>query len=93
MIIINKIKSFIKLVLIGFIKFYQAAISPYLPASCRYQPTCSQYGIDAINKHGIIHGSWLTIKRFLSCNPFGGKGFDPVPENLRNKKSKKNEET
>lgn len=61
------------------IRFYQGAISPYLPAACRYTPTCSVYGIDAIKKHGPFKGGWLTLKRFLSCNPWGGSGYDPVP--------------
>ena len=67
-------------ILVGFIRFYQRAISPYLPAnSCRYTPSCSQYGIDAIHKHGPLKGGWLTLKRFISCNPWGGHGHDPVP--------------
>lgn len=65
--------------MVGLIKFYQAAISPYLPPSCRYTPTCSAYGIEAIKKHGPIKGGWLTIKRIASCNPWGGSGYDPVP--------------
>ncbi|MDR2084793.1 MAG: membrane protein insertion efficiency factor YidD [Bacteroidales bacterium] len=66
-------------ILIGIIRFYQMSISPYLPSTCRYQPTCSQYGIEAIRKHGPFKGSWLTFKRILSCNPWGGSGYDPVP--------------
>lgn len=61
------------------IRFYQYAISPYLMPSCRYTPSCSEYGADAINKHGPFKGGWLTLKRFLSCNPWGGSGYDPVP--------------
>ncbi len=64
---------------IALIRFYQAAISPYLPPSCRYTPTCSAYGIEALQKHGPFKGLWLTIKRVLSCNPWGGSGYDPVP--------------
>jgi len=55
------------------------AISPILPASCRYSPSCSQYGIEAIRKHGPFKGGCLTLKRFLSCGPWGGGGYDPVP--------------
>lgn len=66
-------------IFIGLIKIYQYTISPLLGASCRYQPTCSQYGIDALKKHGPLKGGYLTIKRFLSCNPWGGHGHDPVP--------------
>ncbi|MEX2597308.1 MAG: membrane protein insertion efficiency factor YidD [Salibacteraceae bacterium] len=66
-------------VFIFFIRFYQGAISPFFPATCRYTPTCSQYGVEAINKHGARKGGWLTLKRISSCHPWGGKGFDPVP--------------
>ena len=61
------------------IRIYQGAISPLLPPSCRYTPTCSQYGIEALKKYGPFKGGWLTLKRFLSCNPWGGSGYDPVP--------------
>lgn len=66
-------------IFIGLIKVYQYTISPLLGASCRYQPTCSQYGIDALKKYGPLKGGYLTIKRFFSCNPWGGHGHDPVP--------------
>lgn len=62
------------------VRFYQAAISPFLPATCRYSPTCSQYTIVALQRHGLLKGGWLSIKRIASCNPWGGKGYDPVPE-------------
>ncbi|MCD4681579.1 MAG: membrane protein insertion efficiency factor YidD [Bacteroidales bacterium] len=65
--------------LILLIRFYQYAISPYLMSSCRYTPSCSVYGVEAIRKHGPFYGGWLTLKRFLSCNPWGGSGSDPVP--------------
>ncbi len=68
-----------KWLLLRIIKFYQKWISPLLGANCRYTPTCSQYGIEAITKHGPLKGSWLTFKRILSCNPWGGHGHDPVP--------------
>ncbi|HCX99348.1 MAG TPA: membrane protein insertion efficiency factor YidD [Bacteroidales bacterium] len=61
------------------IKFYQLAISPFFPPSCRYTPTCSSYCLEALKKHGPIKGLWLCIKRVLSCNPWGGDGHDPVP--------------
>lgn len=64
---------------IMLIRFYQRFISPYFPSSCRYTPTCSQYGLEAFKKHGPIKGLYLTIKRILSCNPWGGSGYDPVP--------------
>lgn len=65
--------------LIAFIKAYQYTLSPFIGRSCRYQPTCSNYGIEAIRKHGPYKGFWLTVKRVLSCNPWGGSGYDPVP--------------
>jgi len=61
------------------IKIYRYSISPMLPKTCRYTPTCSQYGIEAFQKHGLIKGFWLTLKRVLSCHPWGGSGYDPVP--------------
>lgn len=61
------------------IRFYQGAISPLLPAACRYTPTCSHYAAEALQKHGLIRGGWLAAKRIISCNPWGGKGYDPVP--------------
>ena len=66
-------------VLIFFIKVYQWTLSPLIGRACRYTPTCSNYGIEALRKHGPFKGSWLTIKRVLSCNPWGGSGYDPVP--------------
>jgi len=65
--------------LIGLVKFYQAAISPYLGSSCRYTPTCSQYTIEALQQHGLLVGGWLSIRRITSCHPWGGQGYDPVP--------------
>lgn len=66
-------------ILIGIIRFYQCAISPLTPPSCRFVPTCSEYGVEAIRKHGALKGGWLTLKRILRCHPWGGSGFDPVP--------------
>ena len=66
-------------VLIGLVRLYQYTISPLLPGGCRYTPTCSQYGVDALRRHGGLRGGWLTLKRFLSCHPWGGHGYDPVP--------------
>ncbi|MBK8846836.1 MAG: membrane protein insertion efficiency factor YidD [Bacteroidetes bacterium] len=70
----------IKKILLMLILFYKNAISPLLMPACRYVPTCSEYGMEAINKHGALRGLWLTLKRFARCNPFGGHGYDPVPE-------------
>ena len=61
------------------IRFYQLSISPMLPQSCRYTPTCSQYAIEALRKHGALRGGWLALKRILRCHPWGGSGYDPVP--------------
>lgn len=65
--------------MIGLIKFYKYAISPHLGKACRYTPTCSEYGVEAIKKYGPLKGGWLTAKRIVSCNPWGGHGYDPVP--------------
>jgi len=54
-------------------------VSPLLPPSCRFTPTCSHYSIDALKKHGILKGGWLSVKRILRCHPWGGSGYDPVP--------------
>ena len=64
---------------IFLIKLYQWIISPLLGSKCRYTPTCSQYGIEALKKYGPIKGLWLTIKRIARCHPWGGHGYDPVP--------------
>ena len=61
------------------VRIYQVLLSPLLGASCRHTPTCSQYGIEAIKKHGPFKGGWLTLKRIGRCNPWGGHGHDPVP--------------
>ena len=60
------------------IRVYQIMISPYTPAACRYQPTCSHYSFEALQKHGILKGGWLSLKRIGSCHPWGGSGYDPV---------------
>lgn len=62
------------------IKFYQNFISPFFPSTCRYQPTCSHYAKEALQRFGLFKGGWLALKRILSCHPWGGKGFDPVPD-------------
>ena len=75
----SMIKKGIGRLLILLVRLYQVTISPYTPASCRYTPTCSQYAIQAIRKHGPLKGTWLAIKRILRCHPWGGSGYDPVP--------------
>ena len=62
------------------IKFYQCCISPRFPACCRYVPTCSQYALIAVERFGLLKGSWLALKRILRCHPFHEGGYDPVPE-------------
>ena len=65
--------------LVAPIRFYQRFISPLTPPSCRFTPTCSQYAVEAIQKHGPVRGLWLALKRLLRCHPWGGSGCDPVP--------------
>ena len=65
--------------LIGSIRFYQTAISPWTPPSCRFTPTCSAYAAEAIEVHGGMRGTWMAIRRIGRCHPWGGHGFDPVP--------------
>ena len=69
----------IKRIFIGLIKFYQRFISPLTPPTCRFYPTCSQYGLEAITRFGALKGGWLTVKRIVKCQPFHPGGFDPVP--------------
>ncbi|TKC15906.1 membrane protein insertion efficiency factor YidD [Robertmurraya kyonggiensis] len=70
----------LKKIMIGFIRFYQTVISPIKPPTCRFYPTCSHYGMEAINRFGPFKGGWLTIKRILKCHPFHPGGVDLVPE-------------
>jgi len=65
---------------LALIRFYRAGISPFLPASCRYTPTCSGYALEAVTRYGVLKGGWLTGRRLLRCHPWGGSGYDPVPE-------------
>ncbi len=66
--------------MLGLIRFYRRAISPHLPAACRYYPTCSQYAMTAIERYGALRGGWMGFKRILRCNPLHKGGYDPVPE-------------
>ncbi len=68
-----------KWLLLALIRFYQRAVSPTLPAACRFQPTCSRYAYEAIERHGAGRGSWLALRRLLRCVPWRPGGYDPVP--------------
>jgi len=65
--------------LVALIRVYQYALS-VLPRNCRYHPTCSAYAIEALERHGVARGGWLALRRILRCHPWGGQGYDPVPE-------------
>jgi uncharacterized protein len=75
----NMVKTAIGSLFLALIKVYQYLLSPILGASCRYTPTCSAYGVEAIKKYGPFKGGWLTLKRIGRCHPWGGHGPDPVP--------------
>ena len=66
--------------LIQLVRFYRFAISPWLGGNCRFQPTCSSYAIEALRCHGVVKGSWLAARRIGRCHPWGGSGYDPVPD-------------
>ena len=67
--------------LIQLVRFYRLAISPWLGANCRFDPTCSSYAIEALQIHGVLKGTWLALRRIGRCHPWGGSGYDPVPTN------------
>lgn len=66
-------------VLLWLIRFYRAAVSPLLPSSCRYVPSCSEYALIAVRRFGAARGGWMAVRRVFRCHPFGGRGYDPVP--------------
>ncbi|AEH54140.1 membrane protein insertion efficiency factor YidD [Weizmannia coagulans] len=70
----------LKFIFIKLIRFYQLAISPLFPPSCRFQPTCSNYGLEAVKRFGALRGGYLAIRRILKCHPFHAGGYDPVPD-------------
>jgi putative membrane protein insertion efficiency factor len=70
----------IRVVPLALIRFYQIFLSPFFPSACRFQPTCSVYTYEAIEKHGIFKGSWLGAKRLARCGPWTKGGYDPVPD-------------
>lgn len=67
-------------VLIGMVRLYQLAISSWTPSSCRFTPSCSAYAIEAIEAHGALRGGWMAARRLGRCHPWGGHGYDPVPD-------------
>lgn len=67
--------------LLALVQLYRIAISPWLGANCRFEPTCSEYALEALRTHGAFVGSWLAAKRIGRCHPWGGTGYDPVPDN------------
>jgi putative membrane protein insertion efficiency factor len=69
-----------KSILLGLIRLYQLTLSRVLPPTCRFYPSCSQYGYEAISRHGMWHGGWLAVKRIARCHPFNPGGYDPVPD-------------
>jgi len=66
--------------LVRLVQVYQRVLSPLKPPTCRFAPTCSAYAVEALQRHGALSGSWLTVKRVCRCHPWGGHGYDPVPE-------------
>jgi putative membrane protein insertion efficiency factor len=70
----------VRFALSGMIRTYQLLVSPLLPPSCRFLPTCSNYAIDAVHRHGPVRGLGLALRRLARCHPWGGSGYDPVPE-------------
>jgi putative membrane protein insertion efficiency factor len=70
--------TIVRIVLVTLLKFYKAAISPLLPPSCRFVPTCSEYAREAIERHGAVRGTWMGARRLLRCHPFHPGGYDPV---------------
>ncbi len=70
----------IRWLLILLVKMYRRLVSPFLPAACRFHPSCSAYALVALERHGALRGTWLAVRRVLRCHPFNAGGIDPVPE-------------
>ena len=75
----RKISQFLTYPFILLVRFYQVAISPLKPPTCRFSPTCSTYALEALKKYGLLKGGRLAIRRIMRCHPWGGSGYDPVP--------------
>ena len=75
----NRVSRLLAQPLIGLVKLYRLAISPWLGGNCRFQPTCSAYAIEALQTHGVFRGVWLAARRISRCHPWGASGYDPVP--------------
>ncbi len=82
-------RSPLAVLLMGIVRVYQLVLSPLLGPRCRFQPTCSSYALEAITRHGGIKGGWLATKRIAKCHPWGGFGYDPVPQGT-NKAARRN---
>lgn len=72
--------ALLRLPLLALIHGYRLLVSPVLPGGCRFEPTCSAFGLEAIRRFGGLAGGWLTLRRLVRCHPWGGSGYDPVPE-------------
>lgn len=75
--ILRRILHLPRLLLVAVVRIYQFVISPHIPSSCRYVPTCSEYSVEALRRYGAVRGSILTVHRLLRCHPWGGHGYDP----------------
>lgn len=75
----TRVHFVVRRIVVGLIRFYQAAISPLTPPACRFVPSCSEYAATAVGRFGVLRGGWMAVKRFLRCHPLGGRGPDPVP--------------
>jgi uncharacterized protein len=81
------LKQFAKFVTLQLLRAYQWGISPILPPACRYVPTCSEYAMEAVERHGAVRGGWMAVTRILRCHPFAGSGYDPVVRRAVEKRS------
>jgi len=81
-VMISIVSRLISGVMRALIRFYQIVISPHIGHCCRFEPSCSQYALEALQIHGVLRGSWLGFKRIMRCHPFGASGYDPVPEKV-----------